>query len=67
MSTYPFGAISTRPLDLLREAEYEIQVNSLGRKLTSQEVAEMARNCDALIAGTEDIALVLEKSPNIKT
>ena len=45
---------------------WRIQINSLERKLTSQEVAEMAGDCDALIAGTENISLVLEKSPNIK-
>ncbi len=66
MSTYPFGALNSRPLDLLKQAGFEYQVNPLGRKLNSQEVAEMARNCDALIAGTENIALVLEKAPNIK-
>ena len=66
VSTHPFGALDSRPLELLRQTECEFQINPLGRKLTSQEVAEMAGNCDALIAGTENIALVLEKAPNIK-
>jgi len=66
VSTHPFGALSSRPLELLRQTGFEFQINPLGRKLTSQEVAEMAANCDALIAGTENIALVLEKAPNIK-
>ena len=66
MSTHPFGALSSKPLELLRQAGCEYLLNPLGRKLTSQEVAEMAVNCDALIAGTENIALVLEKAPNIK-
>ena len=66
MSTHPFGALSSRPLELLKQTGCEFQINPLGRKLTSQEVAEMAGNCDALIAGTENIALVLEKAPNIK-
>ena len=66
VSTHPFGALSSRPLELLRQSRCEFQINPLERKLTSQEVAEMAANCDALIAGTENIALVLEKAPNIK-
>ena len=66
VSTHPFGALSSKPLELLRQTGFEFQINPLGRKLTSQEVAEMAANCDALIAGTENIELVLEKVPNIK-
>ena len=66
VSTHPFGALDSRPLELLRQTGFEFQINSLERKLTSQEVAEMAKDCDALIAGTENISLVLEKAPNIK-
>ena len=66
MSTHPFGSLNSRPLELLRQTGFEFQINPLERKLTSQEVAEMAGNCDALIAGTENISLVLEKAPNIK-
>ena len=66
ISTYPFGALESRPLELLRQTGFEFQINPLKRKLTSQEVAEMAGNCDALIAGTENITLVLEKAQNIK-
>ena len=66
VSTHPFGALNSRPLELLRQTGFEFQINSLERKLTSQEVAEMAGNCDALIAGTENISLVLENAPNIK-
>jgi len=66
VSTHLFGALSSRPLELLRQTGFEFKTNPLGRKLNSQEVAEMAVNCDALIAGTENIALVLEKAPNIK-
>ena len=66
VSTHPFGVLDSRPLELLRQSGFEFQINSLERKLTSQEVAEMAGDCDALIAGTENISLVLEKSPNIK-
>ena len=66
VSTHPFGALDSRPLELLRQTGFDFRINSLERKLTSQEVAEMARDCDALIAGTENISLVLEKAPNIK-
>ncbi len=66
ISTHPFGVLDSRPIELLRQAGFEFQVNPLQRKLTSLEVSEMAQNCDALIAGTENISLVLEKAPNIK-
>lgn len=66
ISTVPFGEIDSKPLKLLEQTGWEFIVNPLNRKLTSSEVAEMASTCDGIIAGTEDLRLLLEKNQRLK-
>ncbi|WP_321491580.1 phosphoglycerate dehydrogenase [uncultured Desulfobacter sp.] len=66
VSTSPFGEIDPEPLRLLEKTGWEFQINSLERKLTAEEVGEMAADCEGLIAGTEDINIVLEKAKKLK-
>ncbi len=66
VSTVPFGEIDPKPIDLLRKTGWDFRINPLGRKLTSQEVGGFAEDADGLIAGTEDVGIVLEKARKLK-
>lgn len=66
ISTIPFGESDDEPLRVLKKAGIEYRINPEGRKLTPEEVGEYAREADALIAGTEDVATVLGLAPNLR-
>lgn len=66
ISTAPFGEIDPTPIDMLKQTGWEFSVNPLGRKLTPEEVGQMAADCDGLIAGTENIDIVLEQAKQLK-
>jgi D-3-phosphoglycerate dehydrogenase len=66
ISTFPFGANDTTPLDLLAITGWEIIKSSLGRKLKPEEVAEFAKDVDGIIAGTEDLTPLIHKNQNLK-
>jgi D-3-phosphoglycerate dehydrogenase len=53
ISTSSFGSCGDEPLELLRQKEYQIVINSFGRKLTSSEVIELGKGCAGIIAGVE--------------
>lgn len=55
ISTVPFAENSTYPLDLLSEAGIDYCLNPYGRKLNENELAELIKDYDFLIAGTEPI------------
>ena len=66
ISTVPFGAFSRKPVELLYQSGYHFTINPLDRKLTSKEVAELSADCDGIIAGTENLNLLIEKSKKLK-
>lgn len=66
VSTAPFGAVDPTPKNELEAAGWEIRYNDRNRKLTPQEVADLARDCDGLIAGTEDLSPLIEANPGLK-
>lgn len=66
ISTDPFGAVDRSPIEMLDKSGLEYFVNPLKRKLTPEEVGEFAKDCDGLIAGTENIEIVLSKAKNLK-
>ncbi|MDH4262384.1 MAG: NAD(P)-binding domain-containing protein [Spirochaetia bacterium] len=66
VSTYPYSRTAKEPIDLLRSTGWEIQINPLGRKLKSLEVAELAHEFDGIIAGTEDLRPLIESSEKLK-
>ncbi len=64
VSTTTFGTCGRQPLDLLEQAGYKVILNPYGRNLTAQEVGEMAKDCDGIIASVEPLsASVLESLP----
>ncbi len=66
VSTSPFGEIDPEPLKLLEYTGWNFNINPLERKLTPEEVGAMASDCDGLIAGTEDITIVLKTAKKLK-
>ena len=66
ISTVPFGQVDPKPLDLLKQTGWNFEVNPLGRRLTPMEVAQLALDFDALIAGTEDLSMLIQKTKKLK-
>lgn len=66
VSTAPFGAIDLTPRQELERTGWDVRYNDRNRKLTPQEVAELAADCDGLIAGTEDLMPLIEANPGLK-
>lgn len=61
------GQCGSEPFDLLRERGYEIINNPYGRKLTEDEVIELAKDCVGIVAGVEPLtARVMDALPNLK-
>jgi D-3-phosphoglycerate dehydrogenase len=61
------GEISSQPFDLLRENGYEIINNPFGRKLTEDEVIELAGKCIGIVAGVEPLTKrVMDALPQLK-
>jgi len=67
ITTVPFGELDPKPIQLLKEANLEFAINSLGRKLRPEEVATVIGDADIVIAGTEPItADVMAACSNLK-
>jgi len=66
ISTIPFGEVDPTPLKLLQQTGWAYTVNPLGRKLKSQEVAELAMDADGIIAGTENLVALIQNSTKLK-
>jgi len=66
ISTAPFGEIDATPIQLLEKSGWQFSINPFNRKLTPEEVGELAADCDGLIAGTEDINIVLQRAKHLK-
>lgn len=66
VSTFPFCRTSSYALDILKKNGHTVTINPLGRKMKPKEVAEFAQEHDTLIAGTEDLLPLVEKSSSLK-
>ena len=66
ISVYPFGIASEEPKKILESLGLEISYNTLKRKLTPREVATMAKDYDIIIAGTENLDLLLNENSKLK-
>ncbi|MEN2283879.1 phosphoglycerate dehydrogenase [Algoriphagus sp. SE2] len=61
------GQISSAPFDLLNEHGYEYINNPYGRKLTEDEVIDLAKDCIGIVAGVEPLTpYVMDNLPNLK-
>lgn len=67
ITTVPFASENKLPLDLLKSRGIEYVINPLNRKLKENELIDLVKDFDAIIAGTEPItAKVLDASPSLK-
>lgn len=55
ISTGSFAEYDKTPLDLLESSGFEVILNPYKRKLKPEEVVELARDCEGIIAGTEQL------------
>lgn len=62
-----FGQVGPEPVDLLVKNGYEVIDNPYGRKLTEDEVIEIANDCIGIVAGVEPLtARVMDALPKLK-
>ncbi|MDZ4726989.1 MAG: phosphoglycerate dehydrogenase [Leptospira sp.] len=67
VSTFPFGKANSIPRDLLSErSDIKVLYNPENRKLTKDEILKYAIDADVVIAGTEDLSLLIDKSLKLK-
>lgn len=61
------GQVGPQPFELLKQNGYEIINNPYGRKLTEDEVIELAADCIGIVAGVEPLTpRVMDALPNLK-
>lgn len=61
------GQVGPEPFDLLIANGFEIINNPYGRKLTEDEVIELAKDCTGIVAGVEPLtARVMDALPHLK-
>ena len=62
-----FGKVDPRPLNILKDAGFEVVLNPYGRKLSTKESKELMPGFDGLIAGIEKLNYeVLSSAPTVK-
>ncbi len=62
-----FGQVGSEPFDILKEKGFEVINNPYGRKLTEDEVIELAKDCVGIVAGVEPLtARVMDALPSLK-
>jgi len=67
ITTSSFATYDRLPLEELERNQIEYTINPYGRKLTKDEVIDLAKDADGLVAGTELLdGDVLEQLPNLK-
>jgi D-3-phosphoglycerate dehydrogenase len=67
ITTVPFAAHDSLPLELLQSTGVDFEINPLGRRLKEVELSEMVADTEILIAGTEPITeMVMNSAPNLK-
>lgn len=63
ITTFPFGQSNSKSLRILQDSGHNIVMNPLGRRISSEEMPEIIKDFDVVIAGTELISIeALEKS-----
>jgi len=62
-----FGQVGKEPFEILSSNGYEVINNPYGRKLTEEEVIELAKECIGIVAGVESLsAKVMDALPLLK-
>ena len=67
ITTVPFGEKSRLPIELLENAGIEYLINPLNKKLTENQLSEIVKDFDVIIAGMEPITRkVINKASHLK-
>ena len=67
ISTSSFAKFSDKPIELLLSNNINYKINDLGRKISEEEILTMLKDCDGVIAGTENYSYrILQNLPNLK-
>ena len=67
IATYPFGLCGRKPVEMLEQTGWDILYNSLGRRLSGNDVNNMIHDVDGIIAGTEPYTrFAVENANNLK-
>ena len=67
ITTVPFAERNALPIELLNSRSIDFLINPLNRKLTEDELANMVKDIDVIIAGTEPITeFVMANAPKLK-
>lgn len=67
VATRSFGSTSSRPWDVLKQADCEIVKADMSQKMTEEHLIELLQSVDGAIIGVVPMtANVLEQSPNLK-
>ncbi len=62
-----FGEYGSEPIELLRSSGLDFSVNPTGKRLTPEQIVELAADCEGIIAGVEPYnAPVLERLPQLR-
>lgn len=67
VTTFPFSENDPRPAQILAQSGAQVLVNPYGRKMTTEEVRQLARDVDVIVAGTERLdQTVFDACPRVK-
>jgi len=67
LSPSSFGKIGNNPLEILKQNGFEAINNPYGRKLSEEEVIDLATDCVGIVAGVEPLtARVMDALPKLK-
>jgi len=67
ITTSSFAEFDNKPLQILKDSEFECVLNPYGRKLSSEELIKLICDCCGVVAGTELLNKeVLTKLPLLK-
>ena len=66
ISTSPFGVSDPSILEPINQYDFSWSRNKSGRKLKPEELLEIAKDCKALVAGTENLLPLIDINPNLK-
>ena len=67
ITTVPFAANNSIPIELMKNANIEFTINPFDRKLSENDLLSMVSDIDIIIAGTEPItSRVIEKAKKLK-
>lgn len=67
ITTVPFGNKNPLPLNLLKDAKFDFVINPLNKKLTEDELFNLASDFDVIIAGTEKItSRIMDNAPHLR-